>query len=1158
MYFPLALFLVVAPALVTHATITGQWDFNSSNLTASIGANLAYRGDTATGTTFTTKTIAGQTAVVMSFPATAMNQGFVMTHGIAPNGGGSYVNQFTLIMDLMYPAASSGQWRALWQTDLNNASDGELFINTANGIGISGIYAGTIQADTWHRVAFVFDLTLPAGRLRKFIDGALVGTQDLNAGLDGRWSLYSTALLFADDNNETRPGFVNSIQIHNVALPDSYLAALGTPTATGIPLNTNPPYAQYDFNNNLNSTVGGNALTTGFAAPAASAGVTYSNVTIGGGSAQTAFFTRGTFFSLTHGLGANGGGSLLNQYTLLMDVMFPSRPGGWAALYQNTPANTDDGEWFIDPTQGIGISGNYGGTAADGTWNRLVVVVDNVAGTFTSYINGSQVQQNTGLAVDGRWAMGNTVLLFADDNQENAAGLVNSVQLRPVAMLPAEIAALGGPTAAGIPSPAAPSSLQLVSPNGGENFPAGSSHSIVWTAVNPSGSVQIDLYRGGMLFQSLAQVALSQSNYLWAINPALGDTNNYRIRLTAVSYPELTDESDGNFSVFGSSGSLNPLFGQPLQTNGGFELLFANWQTTAGSPLILSSVGGKGSPHGGTNFMHGGINTAASNAVVRQEIDLIAAGFTTNDLDTGAALDAEAWLRNYYGAGTFDDQVFYRVGYLDAGGQELSAVRCMIAANSIWLQRNLSGLLPAGVRKLRLEVIGKHRRDADNDSMADDLVVRLQKPFPLPTPNITKLPMLQDVRPDAMTLIWETDSNLARHYVDWGRTNISENTLSQIETLQIDSTHFVHKATIPGLETETSYVYRVRSGPNATAVFAFLTAPKKSSPFVTAWWGDNHNGTVTLAKHVTNILAHAPNMICVAGDMVNSGNSISEWHNYWFKPLETLNAAQTTPVIYARGNHDGEHALAYAYSTLPGNEAWFAFDYGNSRFIFLDSEVSTSTSIDQYNWLVAELSRPETQRAAFRIVCFHRPPYCNVWNGGGYIGETFVRNDWVPLFTQKNVDIVISGHQHSYQRGATNGVVYVVSGGGGGYLDTEVVADWPFVEVEYSQYHFDIMTVNGQTLSWETYNDDNQPLDMFTLQSRVPVVNWQGTGPAGGALKLLVSGKPGTTYVVESSTNLSAWTPQLTNAIPLTGPPNFTNSIPASSAFRAFRARATP
>ena len=155
------------------------------------------------------------------------------------------------------------------------------------------------------------------------------------------------------------------------------------------------------------------------------------------------------------------------------------------------------------------------------------------------------------------------------------------------------------------------------------------------------------------------------------------------------------------------------------------------------------------------------------------------------------------------------------------------------------------------------------------------------------------------------------------------------------------------------------------------------------------------------------------------------------------------------------------------------------------------------------------------------------------------------------------MDIVISGHQHSYQRGATNGTVYIVSGGGGGFLDTEVVADWPFVQVEYSQYHFDIMEVNGPVLSWETFNDSNQLLDMFTLQSRVPVVALQSSSPSGDTLALTVSGKPGTSYVLESSTNLVNWTSVVTNTIPVTGPPTFTNSVSATSAFRSFRARAS-
>ena len=65
------------------------------------------------------------------------------------------------------------------------------------------------------------------------------------------------------------------------------------------------------------------------------------------------------------------------------------------------------------------------------------------------------------------------MLLFADENQENAGGFVNSVQLRAEAMTDADLAALGGPSAIGLQPPAVPV-LTLLSPNGSEHFPAGS------------------------------------------------------------------------------------------------------------------------------------------------------------------------------------------------------------------------------------------------------------------------------------------------------------------------------------------------------------------------------------------------------------------------------------------------------------------------------------------------------------------------------------------------------------------------------------------------------------------------------------------------------------------------------------------------------------
>jgi len=219
-------------ALVVPAVVTGQWDFNG-NLDATVGTALQYFGDTASITAFQDATIGGSPAKVMSFGAATKTQGYLMTHGAGANGGGTKVNQYTLIMDVMFPTASDAKWRGLFQVDPSNASDGELFVNKANGIGISGQYQGKVVADTWHRLAFAFNLNNKS--VSKYIDGVLVNKQTLGEGFDGRWALGSTALLFTDEDGETAAGLVNSVQIRNGTLSDAEIAALGGATAAGIP-----------------------------------------------------------------------------------------------------------------------------------------------------------------------------------------------------------------------------------------------------------------------------------------------------------------------------------------------------------------------------------------------------------------------------------------------------------------------------------------------------------------------------------------------------------------------------------------------------------------------------------------------------------------------------------------------------------------------------------------------------------------------------------------------------------------------------------------------------------------------------------------------------------------------------------------------------------
>ncbi|MBP7937327.1 MAG: PEP-CTERM sorting domain-containing protein [Phycisphaerae bacterium] len=252
-----ALWAVAVVGLITGTTfasekVTGRWNFDdpANGLKATIGNDLVY-GDAATAaaTEFGTTTnfgiadIGGQDANVMKFPqTTSTTMGYQMFHGAAANGSTSDVNQYTLMMDILYPS-SSGGYRALFQTSATNANDADFFVNGSNGIGISSQYHGNLTPDTWHRVALVVDLDQADAtkKYTKYIDGAFVGYTDLggSGSAGGRWALYpdgsgSPAWLFADEDGETAMGYVNSIQFQNFALSADAIAALGGPTADGI------------------------------------------------------------------------------------------------------------------------------------------------------------------------------------------------------------------------------------------------------------------------------------------------------------------------------------------------------------------------------------------------------------------------------------------------------------------------------------------------------------------------------------------------------------------------------------------------------------------------------------------------------------------------------------------------------------------------------------------------------------------------------------------------------------------------------------------------------------------------------------------------------------------------------------------------------------
>jgi hypothetical protein len=231
----LAFFVSVhAQSTNTNTNVLGQWDFNSADLAAAtVGAPLQFIGGLQG--TFETNQINGKEAGVMRFPAAAPQQSILATFTPVANGGGTNLNQYTILMDIMWPNESDGTWRALFNASTNNEDDAEIFINPDNQVGVYNDYALNFPPNEWHRLVLVYDLT--TNSVIRYLDGDVANAAPLlleETGIDTRFSLHGGLLFFSDNDGETAAGFVNSIQLRAGAMSPSEVAAAGPASSGGI------------------------------------------------------------------------------------------------------------------------------------------------------------------------------------------------------------------------------------------------------------------------------------------------------------------------------------------------------------------------------------------------------------------------------------------------------------------------------------------------------------------------------------------------------------------------------------------------------------------------------------------------------------------------------------------------------------------------------------------------------------------------------------------------------------------------------------------------------------------------------------------------------------------------------------------------------------
>ncbi|WP_217234720.1 metallophosphoesterase family protein [Streptomyces sp. AC555_RSS877] len=294
--------------------------------------------------------------------------------------------------------------------------------------------------------------------------------------------------------------------------------------------------------------------------------------------------------------------------------------------------------------------------------------------------------------------------------------------------------------------------------------------------------------------------------------------------------------------------------------------------------------------------------------------------------------------------------------------------------------------------------------------------------------------------------------------------------------------YYLH-ATLDGLRPGTTYYYGVghdgfdpASPERRKTIGTFRTAPKSPERFVFTAFGDQGVGKAAAANdHV--LLRQDPAFHLHAGDIcyadVNGRGEKSDGYDPAFWDLflqQNEPVTRSVPWMVTTGNHDMEawyspdgYGGQLARWSLPDSgfdpraaPGVYAFTYGNVGFVALDAndvsyEIPANfgyTEGKQTAWLDRKLGELRADATVdFVVVFFHHCAYST----STHASDGGVRAEWLPLFARHQVDLVINGHNHVYERtdaikdgevgrpvpiGAStdptrDGTVYVTAGGGG-------------------------------------------------------------------------------------------------------------------------------
>jgi hypothetical protein len=289
--------------------------------------------------------------------------------------------------------------------------------------------------------------------------------------------------------------------------------------------------------------------------------------------------------------------------------------------------------------------------------------------------------------------------------------------------------------------------------------------------------------------------------------------------------------------------------------------------------------------------------------------------------------------------------------------------------------------------------------------------------------------------------------------------------------------HFLFAILIPAILFTTAPAQKL-NGNSATVAKSTteaplkLTLPRKDGSVRFAVIGDTGSGTDKQRETGDMMIKYYAlfpfEFVLMMGDNMYGGEAPADFEKKFAEPYREL--LNNKVKFYATlGNHDQALQVNYENFNMNGKE-YYRFKKGNIAFYSLNSNYMDKK---QVKWLEDELAR---ETAEWKVMFFHHPPYSSAKKHGS---DGQLREVVEPIFLKHGVDVVLTGHDHVYERvKPQKGIYYFVSGAGGKLRSGDIDSRTGITEKSYDRdLHFMLFEVVGNEMYFQAISRTGATID---------------------------------------------------------------------------------